>query len=65
MTDDEKQFLMELFDKHELSLDTIIYLLGSAAARMSMVALQRGNESLEQTMTDLDNDCRRYLVERS
>ena len=65
MSDDEKQFLMDLFDKHELSLDTIICLLGSAAARMSMVASERGNESLEQAMTDLDIDCLRYLNKRS
>ena len=65
MTDDEKQFLMDLFDKHELSLDTVICLLGSAAARMSMVAVDQGNESLEQAMTDLDIDCLRYLHERS
>ena len=61
MTEDEKQFLMDLFDKHELSLDAIMCLLGSAAARMAMVANEAGNESLEHAMIDLDCDCMRYL----
>ena len=61
MTEDEKQFLMDLFDKHELSLDAIMCLLGSAAARMVMVANEAGNESLEHAMFDLDRDCMRYL----
>ena len=61
MTEDEKQFLMDLFDKHELSLDVIMCLLGCAAERMAMVASETGNESLEHAMIDLDRDCMRYL----
>lgn len=65
MTEDEKKFLMDLFDRHELSIDTVICLLGYAAARMSMVAVEQGNEALEQAMTDLDIDCLRYLHEHT
>lgn len=65
MTDDEKQFLMDLFDRHELSLDAIMCLLGSAAARMSTIAIEQNNESLYQAMTDLDIDCMRYLTEHT
>ena len=65
MTEDEKQFLMDLFDKHELSLEVIMCLLGCAAKRMRIVAAETKNESLEQVMYDLDLDCARYLNERS
>lgn len=65
MTDDEKQFLMDLFDRHELSLDTIMCLLGSAAARMCWIAVEEKNEALEQAMSDLDLDCMRYLMEHT
>lgn len=61
MTADEKQFLMDLFDRHELSLDTIMCLLGSAAIRMSIIALDQNNESLYQAMADLNITCMRYL----
>lgn len=63
MTDDEKQFLMDLFDRHELSLGTIMCLFGFAAARLSTIAIEQNNESLYQAMTDLDIDCLRYLIE--
>lgn len=63
MTEEEKKFLMDLFERHELSLDTIMCLLGSAAARTGMIAIEEGNEALERTMSDLDMDCMRYLEE--
>jgi hypothetical protein len=65
MTEDEKQFLMDLFDRHELSLEAIMCLLRSAAARMSIIAIEQNNESLHQAMTDLDIDCMRYLTEHT
>lgn len=65
MKEDEKQFLMDLFDRHELSLDTIMCLLGSAAAIMSISAIEQNNASLYQAMTDLDIDCMRYLREHT
>ena len=64
MTEGEKKFLMDLFERHELSLDTIMCLLGSAAARMGIIAIGEGNEALKQAMADLDNDCMRYLEEK-
>lgn len=63
MTDEEKKFLFDLFEKHELSLGTIMKLLGVAATRTAMFALDVGNENLEQAMVALDADCMNYLLE--
>lgn len=60
MTDKEKEYLMDLFEKHELSLDTVMCLLGIGAARAAMHAIDSGDEKLEQVMSDLDIECMRY-----
>lgn len=65
MTDEEKKFLFDLFEKHELSLNTIMSMLGVAATHMAMFALDVGNENLEQAMADLDADCMNYLLEHT
>lgn len=61
MTEDEKKFLLDLLEKHELSLCSIISLLGVGAVRTAMYANTTDNESLERAMFDLNMDCLSFL----
>ena len=61
MTEEEKKFLLDLLEKHELSLYSIIFLLGIGAVRTAMYATTTDNESLERAMFDLDMDCLSFL----
>lgn len=63
MTDNEKEFLLNLFDKHELSLYSVISVLGVGAARAAMFAITQKNKALEHAMFDLDIDCMSFLIE--
>ena len=62
MTDNEKEFLLNLLDKHELSLYTIICALGVGATMTAIFAGTQKNEALEHAMIDLDSDCIRFLT---
>lgn len=63
MTDKEKQFLMDLFDRNELSLDTIMRVLGIGALRTAVIAHNEGYVALENAMCNLDFEILRYLKE--
>lgn len=61
MTEEEKKFLLDLLEKHELSLYSIISLLGIGAVRTTIYANTTDNESLERAMFDLNMDCLSFL----
>ena len=63
MTDDEKKFLFNLFDKHELSVFNVISLLGIGSVRTAMYALENGDIDLEYAMIDINIDCMAYFAE--
>ena len=57
MTDEEMNLLTNLFEKHELSFDVIIDLLGLGSIRAAIFANASGNENLERAMFELNIDC--------
>lgn len=61
MTEEEKKFLLDLLERHDLSLYSIISILGVGATRTAMYACTTGNEALERAMFDLDMDCMSFL----
>ena len=63
MTEEEKELLLNLLDKHELSLPTIISLLGIGATRTAMYAISNENEVLQQIMLDFNLDCMKFHAE--
>ena len=63
MTDKEMDLLTNLFEKHELSFDVIIDLLGLGSIRAAIFANESGDKNLERAMIDLNIDLLRYRME--